>query len=63
MFLNIFSADQVENLLQMFKGSKSVTLSAELSAGDGSDAWQHTQLFRQKRDSQQCTMSVEVMFD
>ena len=40
----------VRTRTQDFAGSVVFTLTADLSQGRGSVAWQHTQLFRQKMD-------------
>lgn len=48
--------------LETFQGGNSVKLCAHLSGGDGDNAWQHTQLFRQKRDATDDTLRVKIVF-
>ncbi|KAG8189121.1 hypothetical protein JTE90_028660 [Oedothorax gibbosus] len=44
-------------------GYSSFLLSVELTDGSGSNAWQHSQLFRQSTNSQEYPFEVEVIFD
>ena len=49
--LCFFSVGKESTTTSSLSGSKTFTLTAELSGGKGDVAWQHAQLFRQSIDS------------
>ncbi|XP_074650737.1 peptide-N(4)-(N-acetyl-beta-glucosaminyl)asparagine amidase-like [Tubulanus polymorphus] len=44
------------------KGSETLTLTARLSGGNGNNAFQHTQLFRQQENSDDCPLDLQITF-
>ncbi|XP_063221639.1 peptide-N(4)-(N-acetyl-beta-glucosaminyl)asparagine amidase isoform X2 [Bacillus rossius redtenbacheri] len=54
-------ADVGRTFTSDLRGCKTVTLSALLSGGEGSEAWQHAQILRQAKDSSECPLIVDIV--
>lgn len=59
-----FSFFEGENRIQTsdFRGSYELSLTATLTGGNGQDAWQHAQLFRQPMNSEEFSLSIIIKY-
>ena len=58
--MNHYILDNSRFVVRSFKGCKTLTLTADLSGGNGDCAWQHTQLFRQSIQDHSYPFQVKV---